>query len=95
MSRRFQFSLSALLVLTALVAVLCILFPVVYEFVFPTPRVLVDTIVVERGVRYHHLSWSNGAQTMVPADAAGIEARNGAGHWRVLDSARPASAPRK
>jgi len=82
-------------VLTALVAVLCILLPAVYEFFFPTPRVLSDTIVVERGARYHHLSWSNGVQTMVPADAAGIEARNGPGCWRASDPVRPASAPGK
>ncbi len=92
MPRRFQFSLRWLLVLTALVALLCVLIPPVYEFLFPTPRVLSDTIVVEQGVKkWHHLEWSNGVQTRVPFNTART-VRNGSGLWRP-PSPSPANLP--
>jgi hypothetical protein len=83
MTRRFQFSLRTLLLLTLLAAALCALAPPVYEFLFPAPYVMSHTIVDDRGARYYHLVWSNGVEIRMPADIPGMEANNGRGRWRA------------
>ena len=95
MPRRFQFSLRALLVLTLLVAALCALVPPVYEFLFPTPHVVSQTLVLEQGVRYYHLVWSNGIQIRIPADTPGAKANNGRGRWRPPASSQAAVGQEK
>ncbi|HVX13988.1 MAG TPA: hypothetical protein VHC22_22580 [Pirellulales bacterium] len=83
MTRRFQFSVRALLLLVLLAAALCALAPPVYELLFPTPNVVSYTTVVDQGVRYYHLVWSNRVEMRVPADTPGMEAYNGRGRWRA------------